>query len=376
MAAHRIPSRRRPALIWGAVILLLAVGSAQAASPNAHIVSARGTVHILAAPTGEWVAATSRAAIPPGSAVRTGPKSKAVIELDGAKVTLYETSLMRIPAVAAPTSTATNTLRHPWLDSGRALFDVTPRKDRTPFSVQTPTVVAGVKGTVFEVSTTGIEEAVYVWDGLVEVISRLDSMDTQLVAAGQFTMLDDLRLTPALPIPDERGRPDEVDLHRLSVEAAAAEQSASTERMTENFPTSTPLDSQLALTTEAWRDADRSAVKSALDQSLDFQSVVSIGTVRVSADSLSTATTLTTTSVSDPTGTITDPLTSTVSSITDPLTTTVSRVVDPVVTPLNSTLAPVVTPVIDPLASTLAPVIDPLTSTVSTVVTPLRTSGF
>jgi hypothetical protein len=354
------------------VILLLAVGSAQAASPSAHIVSAKGTVQILAAPTGEWVAAASRAAVPPGSAVRTGPKSRAVIELDGATVTLYETSLIRIPAVAAPTSTATNPLRHPWLDSGRALFDVTPRKDRASFSVQTPTVVAGVKGTVFEMSSTGTEEAVYVWNGLVEVTSRLNSSDIQLVAAGQFTMLDDLRLTPALPIPDERVRPDEVDLHRHTAEAVDSEKAAVTERMTEDFSVGTTLESTLALTTEAWRDADRAAVKPALDQALDFQSVVSIGTVRISTDSLTNSLASTTTTVSDTTRTVTDPHTSTVSSVVDPLTSGVSGVVDP----LTSTLAPVVSPVIDPLTSTLAPVVTPLTSTVSTVVTPLRILGF
>lgn len=332
MAAHRIPSRRSPGLIWGAVILFLAVGSAQAASPSARIVSAKGTVQILAAPSGVWIAAASRASVPPGSAVRTGPKSKAVIELDGAEVTLYETSLLRIPAVATPASTSTNTLRNPWLDRGRALFDVTPRKDRAPFSVHTPTVVAGVKGTVFEVSSTGTEEAVYVWDGLVEVTSRLDSRDIQLVAAGEFTMLDDLRLTPALPIPDERVRPDDIDLRRHAMEAKTVDQSLSTERMKEDFPTSAPSESTLALTTEAWRDADRAAIKPALDQALDFQSVVSIGTVRMSADSLTNTLASTTTTVNDTTRVVTDPLTSTVSSVTDPLTSTLSGAVDSVIT--------------------------------------------
>ncbi len=395
MAAHRIPSRRFPGLMWGAVILFLAVGSAQAASPGARIVSAKGTVQVLATPSGEWVAAASRASVPPGSAVRTGPRSKAVIELDGAEVTLYETSLLRIPTAPAPTSTAGNAFRHPWLDSGRALFDVTPRKDRAPFSVQTPTVVAGVKGTVFEVSSTGTEEAVYVWDGLVEVSSRLDSKDIQLVAAGQFTMLDDLRLTPALPIPDQRHRPDEVDLQRHAVEAAAAEKPFETDRMTEDFSINAPLDTTLALTTEAWRDADRDAVKSALDQALDFQSVVSIGTVRVSTDSLSNTLESTTTAAGNTTGPATDPVAGAVSAVTDPLTSTVSALaapvvsstIAPIVSPLTSTLAPVVTPLIDPLTSTLAPIVSPLTSTlapvvtpltspVSTVVTPLRTLGF
>lgn len=368
MDAYRSPARSALGFVGGAIVLLLVVGSAQAASPNARIVKAKGTVEILGAPTGTWVAAALPAAVPPGSAVRTGPKSKAVIELDGAEVTLYETSLLRIPAVPAPASTASNPLRHPWLDSGRALFDVTPRKDRLPFSVQTPTVVAGVKGTVFEVSSTGAEEAVYVWHGLVEVTSRLDGTDVQLVAGGQYTLLDDLRLTPALPIPDERTRPDEVDIHRSAVDTAFLDREPSTDSTMEEFPAAASLDATLSLTAEVWRDADRAAVKPALDQALDFQSVVSLGTIRTSTDSLTNTLPEPTDTVSDTTLTVTDSTTSTLSSATDSLTSTV----EPVVDPLASTLELVV----DPLSSTLSSVVDPLASTTSTVTEPLGTLGF
>lgn len=369
MATRPISAHNALTWAWTTVILLLAAGSVQAAPSNARILSAKGTVQILSAPSDTWVAAAWPAALPPGSAVRTGPKSKAVLDLDGAEVTLYETSLIRIPATAAPASTATNPIRHPWLDSGRALFDVTPRKDRAPFSVRTPTVVAGVKGTVFEVASTGTEEAVYVWDGLVEVTSRLNSTDIRLVAAGQFTVLDDLQLTPALPIPAERTRPNEVDLHRHAAEAAAVEKSISSERMKEDFPAGTSTNPQAGFNSEIWRDADRAAVKPALDQALDFQSVVSIGTVRRSNDSLSDTLSSTTDTVTNTVRTGTDSVTSTLSPGTDSLSSTVAPVVDPLASTLNS--------VTDPLTSTLAPVVDPLASTTSTVTDPLlRTLGF
>ncbi|MEW6683302.1 MAG: FecR family protein [Nitrospirota bacterium] len=378
MDAYRSPARSALGFVGGAVVLLLVAGAAQAASPNARIVKAKGTVEILGTPTGMWVAAASPAAVPPGSAVRTGPKSKAVIELDGAEVMLYETSLLRIPAVPAPASTASNPLRHPWLESGRALFDVTPRKDRLPFSVQTPTIVAGVKGTVFEVSSTGTEEAVYVWHGLVEVTSRLDGTDVQLVAGGQYTSLDDLRLTPALPIPDERTRPDEVDIHRSAVDTASLDRESSTNRTMEEFPAAPPLDSTLSLTADAWRDADRAAVKPALDQALDFQSVVSLGTVRISSDPLTDTLSSTTDTLTNTTQTAVDTSTSTTSSVVEPLTTTVSSATDPLtstLTPVVDPLASTVTSVVDPLTSTLAPAVDPLISTVEPVI-PLRTLGF
>ncbi len=360
MDAHRLPTRGAIGFMWGLALLFAAVVSAQAAPPGARLVSATGTVEILNVPSGQWVAAGSTAVVPPGAAVRTGPKSQVVLELNGARVTLYDTTMIRIPDAASPASTAVDPLRHPLLDAGRALFDVTPRKDRAPFSVRTPTVVAGVKGTVFEVSSTGTEHAVYVWDGLVEVTSLLDSTDIQLVPAGQFTMLDDLRLTPIAPIPIERVQPPDVEIHRRAVTAAAKKRDAS-ERLMDDFSVSAPLDSKLALAADALRDADRAAVQTALDQALDFQSVVSIGTVRTSTDSI-TDTQLSTTD------TTTDPITSTLSSSSDSLTSTVATVDDS----LTSTLETAV----DPLSSTLSSVVDPLASTTSTVTDSLRTLGF
>jgi hypothetical protein len=320
------------------LILLASVGAARAGSSDARIIRATGTVEVSTVPSGQWVTASSQTILPPGSAIRTGSKSTVVLELDGATVTLYETSLIRIPAQAVPTSTATNPLRQPWLDSGRGLFDVTPRKDRLPFSVRTPTIVAGVKGTVFEVLSTGTEETVYVWDGLVEVTSRLDSTDVQLVGAGQFTALDDLRLTPALPIPVDRVQPDDVDSDRHKMEAALSEQSAPTNRAMEEVPVGGRLDSAtVAFTTEAWRDADRAAVKDALDEAFDFQSVVSLGTVRA------TATTGTTVDATTTMSSTVDTTAAAVSSSTDTLTATVSSTVDTTADTVSSVVAPLTT---------------------------------
>jgi hypothetical protein len=368
MNAYQQPTRSVIKALLGMIVILVSVGTTHAASPGARIVRATGTVEVTNAPSVQWVTASSQTIFPPGSAVRTGSKSTAVLELDGATVTLYETSLIRIPAQVTPASTATNPLRHPWLDSGRGLFDVTPRKDRLPFSVQTPTVVAGVKGTVFEVSSTGTEEAVYVWDGLVEVTSRLDSTDFQLVGAGQFTALDDLRLTPALPIPGDRIQPDEVDLDRHKMEASLNEKTEPTDRVNEELPVGDRLDSAtVALTTEAWRDADRAAVKDALDEALDFQSVVSLGTVRTATTTVATVD-ATTRTVSETATTVVDPVTATMSSTIDATTAAVSSATDSVNTSVAS--------VTDTLTSTVSSTVETTTATVSSVVEPLTTLGF
>ena len=349
MDPHRSRSRTVLALLGSALVLSLLVRPAYAASPNARIVETTGSVELLNAPSGTWAAVASPGSLLPGSAVRTGPKSTAVIELDGAVVTLYETSLLRVPAIATPASTVTNPLRHPWLDSGSALFDVTPHKDRTPFSVQTPTIVAGVKGTVFEVFSTGTEEAVYVWRGLVEVRSLLDTADVALVAAGQYTLMDDFRLTPALPIPEDRLQPNPVDVHQPTADTTRLDRGLSNERPMEDFPLAQSVDSALSSTTETWRDADRAAIKPALDQALDFQSVVSTGSVRRPTDSLTNSLSSTTDSALDSTGTRTDPVSSTLSSTTE---------------------------TVDPLATPLSPLTESLERNTSTLTDSLGTLGF
>lgn len=258
---------------WGVMVFLSLAVAVHAAPIGARVVSVQGIVEILSAPSGQWSTVASGVTLPPGSAIRTGPDSQAVLELDGAVVTLYDTSMINIPVSASPASTSPNPLRHPLLDAGRAVFNVTPTTNRVPFSVRTPTIVAGVKGTVFEVVSTGTHEAVYVWRGLVEVASLIDPLDVQLVPAGSYTMLDHLRLTPAAPIPSEREHPSESPLH------------------------SAPL-----MTT--WDTADRAALETALDDALDFQTVVSTGDLRVPS-----STTLTTDTTGLPT-TSTVPLTS------------------------------------------------------------------
>ncbi len=395
MDAHRLRTRDAIGFVWGAVILLVAAASSYAASPGARIVSAKGTVEILNAPTGQWVAATSPAVVPPGTALRTGPESKVVLELDGAVVTLYDTSLIRIPAAAAPASTANNPLRHPLLDSGRALFDVTPRKDRTPFSVRTPTIVAGVKGTVFEVVATARQQAVYVWRGLVEVASLVDRADVQLVSAGHFTMLDHLQLISPLDIPSDREEPAGLDLHPATtattarVDAPAVEierESISHAHRESTTARVLPIDNDPLI--GLWLDADSVALQGALDDARDFQTVVSTGDLRT----VSTVTSTSNTATDPVTSTVTDPLSSTSSSLTtsvdstlDSTTSTLSSATETLVTdPLSGTVSTLTTTVdstldstTSALSSTLEPIVtDTSGNLVSTVSSPLGLLGF
>lgn len=395
MNTQRISTRGAIGLLGAVAILLLAAVSAHAGSPGARIVSATGTVEILGAPTGQWAPAAAPAVLAPGSALRTGQRSSAVLELDGATVTLYDTSLIRIPAAAAPASTRATPLRHPWLDSGRALFDVTPRTQPAPFSVRTPMIVAGVKGTVFEVVATGTQQAVYVWRGLVEVVSVVDQTDVQLVSAGHFTMLDHLRLIPPTGIPTDREEPAGLDSHPATAATTARAGAPTTEPIDHVMRDRTPLGdarpdrkatNALPIETDPfvglWLDADSAALQGALDDARDFQTVVSTGELRT-VRTIPSTTDATTNSV---TSTATDPLSSTGSSltttvdsplnsttaantlVTDPLSGTVSTMTTTVDSTLHSTTSA--------LSSTLEPVTDTTSGVVSTVSSPLGLLGF
>jgi hypothetical protein len=293
-------------LVGVALLTLTPIASSRAEVPGAKLISTQGVVEVQDASIGRWVAAGNPAVVPPGAALRTGPKSQAVLELDGALITLYETSLIRIPAVASQTSTAQHSLRHPALDQGRAVFDVTPTPDHIPFSVKTPTIVAGVKGTVFEVVATGTREAVYVWRGLVEVSSRINPDDVELVAAGQFTALDQLRLTFPTDIPFEREAPSGLERHpdagsNRAHQVTEAVPPVSTTLPTEARPDTLPANDHSAVrewpdtahvdafpanmdhAARFWDAADNTAVQNALDRALDIQVVVSSGSLRVPA---------------------------------------------------------------------------------------------
>jgi hypothetical protein len=311
--------------LWGLVLAVLVVVAAPtwASETTAKIVKVQGLVEVSSSSPGQWVSAPGGRVLRPGDAVRTGSRSSAIIELDGAEVTLYETTLLRIPISTGRVSTAGDSpWRHPSLDQGRGLFNVTPGRTPAGFSVRTPMLVAGVKGTIFEVIATGTEHAVYVWEGAVEVSSILDPTDLQLVAAGEHTMMDNLRLTPSRPMPTERMRPEGADRDSVTPDSA---------------PDEGTIDDTAII--EAWREADRIAVDLASDGMADFQTIISNGELRqpvtTTLNSSTPTTSSSTTTTSTPAlSTVTDPLLSTIdtttTSVIDPLTGSTTQLVDSV----------------------------------------------
>lgn len=356
--------------VWGLVLAVLVVAAAPtwASETTAKIVKVQGLVEVSSASPGQWASAPAGLVLRPGDAVRTGSRSSTIIKLDGAEVTLYETTLLRIPISASTVSTAGDSpWRHPSLDQGRGLFNVIPGRTPAGFSVRTPMLVAGVKGTIFEVIATGTEHAVYVWEGAVEVSSLLNPTDLQLVAVGEHTMMDDLRLTPSQPMPVERERPAGADRDGITPDTAPDE--------------GTPDDTAVI---EAWREADRIAVDLASDGMADFQTIISSGELRqpvtatLSTTSSSTPSTSSsaTTTPTHAASTVTDPVASsvdtTLSNVTDPLLstvdTTVPTVTDPLLPTVDTTISTVTDPLLSAIDTTTTSVIDPLTGSTTQLV--------
>jgi hypothetical protein len=336
--------------LWGLVLAVLVVAAAPAwaSETTAKIVKVQGLVEVSSSSPGQWVSAPGGRVLRPGDAVRTGSRSSAIIELDGAEVTLYETTLLRIPISTSRVSTAGDSpWRHPSLDQGRGLFSVTPGRTPAGFSVRTPMLVAGVKGTIFEVIATGTEHAVYVWEGAVEVSSRLNPTDLQLVAAGEHTMMDDLRLSPSQPTPIERERPEGAHRGGVRPDVAPDEDRVQEEPIKEKHADDqiTAIEIQeerldQAAVLDSWREADRVAVDLASDGMADFQTIISSGELRqpvtaplpTTDSSTPTTSSSTTTTPTPALSTVTDPLLSTIdtttTSVIDPLTGSTTQLVD------------------------------------------------
>ncbi len=398
----RIQPRMRIGL-WGLVlaVLVMAAAPSWASETTAKLMKTQGLVEVSSASPTRWASAHAGRVLHPGDAVRTGSRASAIIELDGAEVTLYETTLLRIPMSASTVSTAGDSpWRHPLLDQGRGLFNVIPGRTPAGFSVRTPMLVAGVKGTIFEVIATGTEHAVYVWEGAVEVGSLLDPTDLQLVAAGEHTMLDDLRLTPSQPMPVERERPegayrgtvkpdvtpgeDHVQQEPIKHEEAIQKEERIKASLKVTEVKEEPIDHAAVL--ESWREADRIAVDLASDGMADFQTIVSSGELRqpVAVNRLgqtltSTTKTLSATTSTAPPTAATDTTASSstntapISSVVDPLASTVTTTVSAITDPLVSTTTTTLSTVTDPLLSTVTTTVPTVTSTVSSVTTAATT---
>jgi ferric-dicitrate binding protein FerR (iron transport regulator) len=129
---------------------------------------AEGDVTVKPA-AGDWGAASAGMLLNTGDSVRTGPGAKAEISCATGKMRLYENTIIVIPEVVDEGDK--KDVRQVNLEEGTGLFRIRKRGVEKGFEVHTQQIIAGVKGTLFAVQTTGQGgySRVAVYSGLVEV---------------------------------------------------------------------------------------------------------------------------------------------------------------------------------------------------------------
>jgi hypothetical protein len=140
----------------------------------ARIVSFEGTTQVQRARTDAWIPAENDMRLYEGDTVKTGSKSKAVIQLDDGSVTqITSLSILTMDKLSKSLKGKNTNMD---VDLGKAWMKVKKiETSKDKFSVGTPTAVAGVRGTYF---STEVEESTDssfdVYEGEISVQQKQD----------------------------------------------------------------------------------------------------------------------------------------------------------------------------------------------------------
>jgi FecR protein len=184
---------KRVWIIGGAIVLVIAVAAvfyfahpASAAIGNLNIyggsvsiVRGNGTVQ---GATGAEIYLDDEISVAPGSRV-------SIILKDGTEVRLEAGTKITVSDITYNGQKLSSAVFD--LQSGKAWSHVQPVAQGGSFKVETPTVVATVRGTNFGVSYDGTESDIYVATHAVEVALRSDPQDFQTVPAGYAITIHD-----------------------------------------------------------------------------------------------------------------------------------------------------------------------------------------
>ena len=159
---------------------LCAGAAAQTANIDAtawHVSKSSGNVWVMNAGV-QPVSLTDQAQLKPGDSIRTGSNGRVLLERGKETVLLAPNSALTIPATQKD-ATSTTIIQQ----SGSIELTVEKRNVRS-FEVETPFLVAAVKGTQFSVTVNKSNSSVQVFGGSVEV-SDFKTGEYALVAPGQ-----------------------------------------------------------------------------------------------------------------------------------------------------------------------------------------------
>jgi len=169
------------------VLLFLhaAVFALLAQTPTAYIREMIGTVELKLPGTADWVPAKVGDRIGEAAVISTGFKSSAVLSVGNSTLTVRALTRVSLETLMSQNETETIGIG---LSTGRVRAEVNPPAGgRTNFSVQTPSAVAAVKGTVFEMNTIEI----FVHEGSISFEPSGDlALRPVMVNSGQGSWVD------------------------------------------------------------------------------------------------------------------------------------------------------------------------------------------
>ncbi|MEK9946772.1 MAG: FecR domain-containing protein [Alphaproteobacteria bacterium] len=150
----------------------------------------------------------------------TGTNGRALLDRDGDRIQITPNARMEL----APTATSTTVLQR----AGRAVYDIVTG-GRPRFKVETPYLVAGVKGTVFSVTVTTTGASVSVSEGVVSVDPPTPSgFSAADVGAGQSAAVAVEAGSLSITVGDTPAGDVPAPLHDDSTRSAAPERGNST----------------------------------------------------------------------------------------------------------------------------------------------------
>ena len=156
-----------------------------------------------------WQKVSGEVNFQPGDVLRTMARSKAELEFEGGVIRMYENTILELPKNVkqmAKKRITEKTITH--LKQGKSIFKILKDSLERPFEVVTPSLIAGVKGTIFKVIEEGQVKSVEVFEGLVEVSNRERLEERVSVGRGQRTLIENGRFKDPLPFEGKRGWED------------------------------------------------------------------------------------------------------------------------------------------------------------------------
>ncbi len=178
--------------LW-VVGMALSISSAWAASVprQAEVSSAAGQVEWLKSGEATWQAASAGQKLGGGDKVRTGENSEAVLMFDDeSKIQLFADSEFSIQTLTK--NSASEELESVLaIMKGKLRADVTPLKGGSKFEIETPAVVAAVRGTTLFITINPDGTVSITSDsGAVELIHRGENNFTALLGNGEEAAID------------------------------------------------------------------------------------------------------------------------------------------------------------------------------------------